>query len=89
LYNFSYLSFPDFKVDSLSKTSEKEIKNEFLPIVQSTPDVQGKPNLRKRKKNTIYVESSDSDIDGISDEGMSFKYKHLGSQRGEIPPPPP
>ncbi|XP_065557571.1 zinc finger protein 37-like [Artemia franciscana] len=64
----SVVGASDFKVDSLSKTSEKESKKECLPIVQSTPDVQGKPNLRKRKKNTIYVESSDSDIDGISDE---------------------
>jgi len=41
-------------------------------MVESTSDVQEKPNLRKRKKKTIYVEPFDSDIGDISDEGMSF-----------------
>ncbi|KAK2712830.1 hypothetical protein QYM36_011507 [Artemia franciscana] len=54
---------------SLSKTSEKKAKKDYLSIVQSTPDVQEKPNLRQRKKNTIYVESSDSDRDDSTDEG--------------------
>jgi hypothetical protein len=49
-----------------------KVKKEYLSVVESTPDVQEKPNLIKRKENTIYVESSDSNIDDISDEGMSF-----------------
>ncbi|XP_065556494.1 zinc finger protein 791-like isoform X2 [Artemia franciscana] len=60
----------DFNVDSLSQKSEKKVKKEYLSIVESTSDAQEKPNLRKRKENNIYVESSDSDIDDISDEGL-------------------
>ncbi|XP_065556496.1 zinc finger protein Xfin-like isoform X2 [Artemia franciscana] len=67
--NDHMLTHPDgFKVDSLAKTSEKKAKKEYLSIVESTPDVEEKPNLRQRKKNTIYVESSDFDIDGTTDE---------------------
>jgi len=67
--------------------SEKKAKKDYLSILQSTSNVQEKTNLRQRTENTIYVESSDFDIDDISDEGMSFKYKHFGfhtgSQKGE------
>ncbi|KAK2712833.1 hypothetical protein QYM36_011508 [Artemia franciscana] len=64
--------FPDFQVNSLSKKSEKKAKKEHLSIVESTPDVQEKPNLRQRKENTVYIESSNSDIDDISDEGLQI-----------------
>ncbi|KAK2712466.1 hypothetical protein QYM36_011228 [Artemia franciscana] len=60
----------DFNVDSLSKKNEEKVKKEHLSMVESTPDVQEKPNLRKRKKKTIYVEPFDSDIGDISDEEM-------------------
>ncbi|KAK2712582.1 hypothetical protein QYM36_011312, partial [Artemia franciscana] len=62
------LSRDCFKVDSLSKMSEKKAKKDHLSILQSTPNVQETTNLRQRKENTVYVESSDFDIDGISDE---------------------
>ncbi|KAK2712831.1 hypothetical protein QYM36_011508 [Artemia franciscana] len=62
----------DFQVNSLSKKSEKKAKKEHLSIVESTPDVQEKPNLRQRKENTVYIESSNSDIDDISDEGLQI-----------------
>ena len=47
------------------------VSNQLELYNQEQPD-QGKPNLRRKKNNTVYNEFSDSDINDISDEDMTF-----------------